>query len=205
MKIIRDYIILVFIVLMIGFSSCQKAGVNNPGSEYMPDMYHPISYQANYSTYYSRHQWVSEEEYLRYASPRIPVKNTIPRDNGISDTEPFYYGDTPEERIRAMNEIVSSPFEFEESDVARGKELYDINCAICHGENGNGRGYLVRENGGMYPAMPANLISDDLKNSSDGRYYYAIMKGINIMGPFNDVLNHKERWMVINHIRTLQR
>lgn len=205
MKIFRFYFLMLSVIVLFGLNSCQKAGINNPGSEYMPEMYHSIAYEANYSTFYPRNQWVSQSEYMKYANPRLPVKGTISRDNSISDNVPFHYGDTDQERTRAMKEIVKSPFEFSEADLAKGKELFTINCAICHGEKGDGKGYLVRENGGKYPAVPANFLSDDLKNSTDGRYYWALMKGVRLMNPFNDKLNYKERWLVINYIRSLQK
>lgn len=196
---------MLLIILLIGLTSCQKSGVNNTGSEYMPEMYHSVAYEANYSTYYPRNQWVSETDYMKYAMPRQPVEGTISRDNSVSDSQPFYYGNTEEDRLRAMKEIVKSPFTFSEAEIVEGKNLFTIYCATCHGEKGDGKGYLVRENGGKYPAAPANFLSDDLKNSTDGRYYYALMHGVRMMNPFYDKLNYKERWQVINHIRTLQK
>jgi len=205
MKIIKSLFFVFILAIMLGFTSCQQAGVNNPGSEYMPDMYHSIAYEANYETYYPRNQWTDEKTYLKYAHPRKPVNGTISRDNGVSDSRPFYYGDTEEERQRAINEITKAPFEPTVEGLAKGKHLYDIYCAICHGEKGDGEGYLVREDGGVFPAMPANFLSDDLKNSSDGRYYYTIMKGRNMMESFYDKLDYEERWQVIQYIRTLQK
>ncbi|MGE5356856.1 MAG: c-type cytochrome [Deltaproteobacteria bacterium] len=205
MKILKNYFLMLLIIILIGFTSCQKSGINNTGSEYMPEMYHSVAYEANYETYYPRNQSVSKEEYLKYAIPRQPVEGTIPRDNSVSDSQPFYYENTEADRARAMKEITGSPFKFTDADVETGKNLYTIYCAICHGEKGDGKGYLVRDNGGKYPAMPANFLSDDLKNSTDGRYYFALMHGIRLMNPFYDKLNYKERWQVINYIRTLQK
>ena len=205
MKIIKNLFFIFLLAVIIGFSACQQPGVNNPGSEYMPGMYHSIAYEANYESYYPRNQWVDEKTYMHYAQPRNPVKGTISRDNGVSDSRPFYYGDTEDERQRAFKEITKAPFEATEEHITHGKQLYNIYCAICHGEKGNGDGYLVREDGGKFPAMPANFLSDDLKNSSDGRYYYTIMKGRNMMEPFNDKLDYEERWEVIQYIRSLQK
>jgi cytochrome c553 len=205
MKLFRNYFLMLLIIIIIGFSSCQKSGINNPGSEYMPEMYHSTAYEANYSTYYPRNQWVSEIDYMKYAIPRQPVEGTISRDNSVSDNQPFYYGNSDAERARAMKEIVKSPFEFTDADIQHGKELYTIYCAICHGDKGDGKGYLVRDNGGKFPALPANFLSDDLKNSTDGRYYFALMHGVRLMNPFNDKLNYRERWQVISYIRTLQK
>lgn len=206
MKIKNFYILTFFVFGILIFSACQKAGINSTGSEYMPEMYHSVAFEANYETFYPRNQWVDENTYMKYAMPRKPVKGTIARDNGVSDYETFDYGTSPEERARAMKNIVDAPFPITEQDIAKGKELYTYYCAICHGDKGDSKGWLVRENGGKYPAMPANFTSPDLKNSSDGRYYYTIMRGgQNIMEPYYDKLDLKERWQVIKYIRTLQK
>ncbi len=199
----------IFFIILFGvsfsISSCKKAGVNSAGSEYMPGMYHSIAYESNYNTYYDRNQWASREEYQFYATPRMPVKGTIPRDNSAVESREFDYGDTEAERQRAMKEITKSPIEPTAKSLNKGKELYRIYCAICHGDKGNGEGFLVRENGGTYPAMPTNLLSEEMIKSGDGRYYYSIMKGRNMMEPFNDKLSYVERWQVIQYIRALQK
>ncbi len=82
--------------------------------------------------------------------------------------------------------------------------MYNIYCGICHGDKANGGGYLVRDDGGKYPAQPANLVSDDFINSSEGRYYHGIMYGRNAMGGYSDKLSYEERWQVIHYIRSLQ-
>ena len=78
---------------------------------------------------------------------------------------PYYYGDTEEERTRASTEIIDNPYDISDDGLARGKELYDIFCGICHGEKGDGLGYLVRDadpakfdEGGKYPVQPANML-----------------------------------------------
>ena len=169
------------------------------------------------------------------SDPRLPVKGTIPRGyagvqfaggearadvmknlsgenslNAISiplnGSVPYYYGDTEEERLRASAEIIENPFPITEKGLAKGKELYEIFCAICHGEKGDGLGYLVSESNpnAVYPAAPAVLISDDLINSSNGRYYHALMYGKNVMGAHADKLSFEERWQVIHYVRSLQ-
>ena len=84
-------------------------------------------------------------------------------------------------------------------------------CGICHGEKGDGLGYLVREENpakgivaGIYPAAPANLLQDTFINSSVGRMYHGIMYGKNVMGSYADKLSYVERWEVIHYIRSLQ-
>lgn len=168
--------------------------------------------------------------------PHLPVAGTIPRGyaglyfaqqtdreekmraalNGETDVNtvavpmngsvPYYYGNTEEERLRAIEEIVDNPFPITAEGLAKGKELYDIFCGICHGPTANGVGYLVSEENtnAVYPAAPANLLLDEHVNATNGRYYHAIIYGRNLMGAYKDKLNYEERWQVIHYIRSLQ-
>lgn len=129
----------------------------------------------------------------------------------INGSSPYYYEDTEDERTRAMAEIIDNPYPITAAGLAKGKELYDIFCGICHGENADGAGYLVREAdpaagdaGGVYPAAPANFLLEEHLNASNGRYYHAIMYGKNVMGGYADKLSFEERWQVIHYIRSLQ-
>jgi mono/diheme cytochrome c family protein len=133
--------------------------------------------------------------------------------NGVSDISvpvnghvPYYYEDTEDDRTRAIAELVDNPFPITADGLERGQELYNINCGICHGEKGDGVGYLVSEDNpnAAYPAAPANFLLDEHANSSNGRYYHAIMYGKNVMGGYADKLSYEERWQVIHWIRALQ-
>lgn len=218
-------ITLLFSVVVV-MSSCNQSGGEFQGREYMPDMFHSIAFESNLYNYYSYNTWSTEAEYAHLAQPRIPVEGTRPfgtigliREEGTQEEKdmmhsifvsktangfvPFYYENTEDERIRATEEIVSNPYPLTEKALERGKMLYDINCGICHGEKGDGSGYLIRD-GSPYPAQPANFLLEDFMNASEGRYYFAIMYGKNVMGSFKDKLSYEERWDVIHYIRHLQ-
>lgn len=221
---IYSFLCVMGIIVML--NACTPAGGNNTGREFMPDMAHSIAYEANYYNYYSLNTWGEEADYKKYAMPRTPVKGTIPRgyagqrsDNAQSlngqlsaasisipanGSVPYYYEDTEEERTRATNEIIDNPFPITERGLSQAKANYDIYCGICHGEKGDGAGYLVRDDGGVYPAQPANFLTDEFINASNGRYYHAIIYGKNVMGGYTDKLSYEERWQVIHYIRSLQ-
>ena len=210
------YIVLYLVIAV--FFACQSPGKNSTGSEYMPEMGHSIAYEANYYNYYYNNTWGTEDEYYKLAKPREPVAGTIARGYaGSTDlgkaadavpapngSVPYYYGSTEEERTRAMNDIIDNPYPITDAGLAKGKELYDIFCGICHGDNGDGNGYLVREDGGVYPVQPANMLLPEFVSATNGRYYHAIMQGKNKMGAYADKLNYEERWQVIHYIRGLQ-
>lgn len=221
-------LVMTFVFIVLLFNACQQAGGNVTGSEFMPDMAHSIAYEANTYSYYYNNTWGSKEEYHAFAQPGLPVAGTIARgyagdiatDGSSSHTAvpmranghvPYYYGDKEEDRLRAMEEIIENPFPITDKGLSQGKELYNIYCGICHGDKGDGMGYLVREadlakgiSAGVYPVQPAILINEEFTAASNGRYYHAIVKGRNLMGSYADKLSYEERWQVIHYIRSLQ-
>ena len=221
---LKKNIYILIITLVISVCSC-TSGPEHPGREYMPDMGHSIAYEANVYTDYYYNTW--EEASVKEGSgktlydlskPRKPVKGTIARgyagtanpssDNGVTvnpnGSVPYYYEDTEEERTRASNEIINNPYPITEAGLASGKELYNIFCGTCHGEKADGNGYLVRDDGGVYPAQPANLIEQKFIDASNGQFYHALIYGKNVMGGYGDKLSYEERWNVIHYIRSLQ-
>lgn len=236
----RTYLHIALFGALLMFVACSPAEGNRRGHEFMPDMVHSTAYDANLYDYYSFNRWGTKEEYKHYASPRNSVPGTVARGqisaayapdeaarieamarfSGMeagsfahtpNGSVPYYYADTEDERLRATREITRNPFPITEAGLAQGKELYTIYCGICHGEKGDGLGYLVREEdptkgitAGVYPAAPANFLLDTFVNSSVGRLYHGIMYGKNVMGGYADKLSYKERWEVIHYIRSLQ-
>jgi mono/diheme cytochrome c family protein len=172
-------------LMLIGFGlmleSCSPAEGNKPGHEYMQDMGHSIAYEANLVDYFYYNRW-NLDGYLKLAQPRNPVEGTIARgyvglakysnapipamvqqefaNETINGSVPFYYADSEADRTRAENEIKINPYPITKKALEHGKLLYDIYCGICHGEKGDGSGYLVRDDG-KYPAQPAILTSDE--------------------------------------------
>ena len=206
----KRYSLVLLVAVVVFLQSCQQPGGNSTGSEFMPDMGHSIAYEANYYNYYYNNTWGTQDEYYQFAKPKEPVNGTVPRFSASNiaiptapQTAEYYYGDTEEERARAMAEIINNPYPITDDGLARGKELYNIFCGICHGEKGDGLGYLARDDG-AYPVAPAILISDEFIASSNGRFYHSIMYGKNLMGAYKDKLSYEERWQVIHYIRSLQ-
>jgi mono/diheme cytochrome c family protein len=120
---------------------------------------------------------------------------------------PYYFADSDSGRLQAIAELVDNPFPITENGLARGKNLYNIFCAICHGENGNGLGYIYdtdKNPYAKYPAAPASFLRQEYLEASNGRYYNAIMYGYNVMGAYKDKISYEERWQVIHYIRKLQ-
>lgn len=200
----------------IVLSSCGRSGGEFTGREYMPDMAHSIAYEANHSQYYQFNTWGGEEEYRKFAGPGLPVSGTIPFNaaktnnatRGLTFPQ-YHFPNTDAGRELAIAQVLDNPVrpsnEGElEKILEEGKNLYNIYCASCHGEKGDGNGKLYDSGNGPYPAAPANYLKDEFMTATEGRYYHAIMHGKGVMLSHADKLSHDERWMVIHYIRFLQ-
>ncbi|MEO6190175.1 MAG: cytochrome c [Saprospiraceae bacterium] len=225
--------LLLYISFSLLLKSCSPAEGNKTGHEYMPDMVHSVAYEANSQQYYSYHQWGGLDDYRHYAVPLKSVKGSIPRgvagyiqsdsssvaaysklsagelsNNAIpfssNGHKNYYYNDTEEDRTKASKEILNNAVPLTDLALEKGKTNYNIYCGICHGEKGDGNGYLVRDDGGKYPAQPANFLKDEFIAASEGRFYHAIMYGKNVMNGYSAKLSYTERWEVIHYIRSLQ-
>lgn len=115
--------------------------------------------------------------------------------------------------LPGMGEPVN-PVPADAISIARGAELYQINCKMCHGDAGHGDGtvaaFLVKK-------KPTDLSSDDVQAKSDGSMFLTISNGIwnpnntlfpkrqfsGQMPPLNENLSVRERWDLVNYIRTL--
>lgn len=94
-----------------------------------------------------------------------------------------------------------NPVEADEASLARGTELYVINCRMCHGPTGGGNGPIAP----FLAIKPANLTSDLVQSKSDGSIFLTISNGIvGRMPPLNENLTVPERWDVVNYVRTLK-
>jgi mono/diheme cytochrome c family protein len=95
----------------------------------------------------------------------------------------------------ATEPLASTP-----DSIARGKTLFDIHCALCHGQDAKGDGKLS----GFFNPKPKDLTSAAVQELSDQEIYMVITNGFGPMPSLAENLSRTERWDVINYIRTLK-
>lgn len=95
---------------------------------------------------------------------------------------------------------VENPVPATEESVTTGAALYAQNCAVCHGETGEGDGPAAA---GL-EKEPANLHAGHVQANSDGALFWIISHGKpeTPMPPWDNVLTEEERWHVVNFLRT---
>ena len=82
--------------------------------------------------------------------------------------------------------------------VARGRALFDINCAMCHGQTSSERGPVGKK---LIPPPPG-LDPDMVQGLSDSTIFKAITFGFGRMPVFKDKLLPEERWSLVDFLRT---
>ena len=93
-----------------------------------------------------------------------------------------------------------NPVTADEISIARGSQLFMIHCQMCHGETGVGNGTIA----GNLVNKPANLTLDVTQSKSDGSLFLTISNGVlGRMPPMNENLTVRDRWDLVNFIRTL--
>ena len=149
--------IAVTILIMLSVTSCFDK--KKPNYRYMPNMYTSVAVE----TY-------SEYEILPNGQAALtPVKGTISR-----GWMPYEYENTQEGKALATKEL-KIPLAVNEENLAKGKELFNIYCAICHGNKGDGQGTLVKRE--KFLGIPS--LADKGRNITEGDIYHVMMYGLN--------------------------
>lgn len=103
--------------------------------------------------------------------------------------------EVPHEAAEVPNPIAAS-----DESLAIGAGLYENNCAVCHGESGEGDGPA----GSALAIPPPDLHEDHVQSLTDGALFYIISHSEpgSPMPAWEDVLDEDERWHVVNFLRT---
>lgn len=181
-----------------------------PPIEILPDMDHQA--KVKFQT--------SSEFFADGLGARRPVKGTVPMgyevpkaaatENpeppkfGFSNGTSYYHtgklGDFYGDGI--PSEVMVTP-EF----IQRGAERYSINCAICHGVSGNGKGVTSRYgilNAFNFHQAGSNDPTNQAAYRPDGAIYDVIVNGKGLMGGYSANITVQDRWAIVAYIRALQ-
>ena len=141
---------------------------------------------------------------------RLPIPGTVPHssDDGVLPVEfgegrtGYYYdgklgaafGNGMPEELNLAEEKDAIAF------LARGKEMYGVHCAICHGASGNGKGTIP--NYMDVAVTDIHTITQD--KFPDGHLYNVIANGKGLMDGYKHNLPVRDRWAIVAYVRALQ-
>ena len=135
------------------------------------------------------------EKALAGEGSRAAIEFSLPGDYYHTGRYGEYYGDGMPEGLTVDAALLQ-----------RGQERFDIYCAICHGQSGNGQGTLKQ----FMPVLIANLHDPQFSDKAnpmyrpDGELLEVITKGRGQMGSYGANINVHDRWAIIAYIRALQ-
>ena len=182
-KIIEAFVLIA--ILALTFESCDSK--REPGKIYMPDM----AYSRAYEAYASNNLKKENINYIPY-----PVEGTIRRGDLFPYTLPN------DSNGYKMSAEVKDPLPpLDTIQMAEAQRLFNINCAICHGSNMDAQGPL--STGGKIPAV-ANLTVAQYVKMPEGTMFHSVTYGKNNMGSYASQLSRKQRWMVIQYVKSKQ-
>ncbi len=184
----KSKIIFLFLAISAGFILLPGCGSKrDPGRTYMPDM----QYSRAYETYAANNLSKDGINYKPW-----PVEGTIRRGDLFPYTLP---NDSTGYRLSASVKNPLPPLTA--AQLKEAGRLFNINCAICHGENMDAQGPLSA--GGKVPAV-ANLTLKQYVDMPEGTMFHSITYGKGNMGSYAAQLTREERWMVIEYVKQKQ-
>lgn len=175
--------IAVIATLIFSLSACNNEHRSRK-VQYMADtdMYNPVGYET----------YGANPHFKDGLEAQVPVAGTIFRGEvpyEIPNTEAGY---------NLAKTTLKSPLEVNDKNLAKGKAMYTIYCAVCHGNKGDGQGTLVKRE--KFLGVP-NYKDRDI---TEGSIYHVIMYGRNMMGSHASQLTNKERWQVVQYVQKLR-
>jgi len=182
------------------FISCDSK--REPGKVYMPDMAYSRAYEtyAPRDTNFSLNRLDAETKHLIYYNGQ-PVLGTIRRGElfPISVAPNNTLGLVDSNALINLSSQLKNPLpSLSKPDSLEAARLFNINCAVCHGAKAENNGPVAPKIGGVKSIVAAS------PGYSDGRIFYVMTYGQNNMGSYASQLDRKQRWMIVQYIRTLE-
>ena len=128
-------------------------------------------------------------------SSRELIEGTIPRGWLRADTH-LYEG-------KVNGSVVDRfPFEITAADLERGRERFNIYCALCHGRAGYGDGMIVQRGFKQPPSYHGKVFAD--KQHTVGSMYGIVANGFGVMSGYADQIPVEDRWRIVAYVKALQ-
>ena len=136
---------------------------------------------------------------------RKPVAGTVAR-NELREDEHFYRG------LQGGEWATSFPPQLELSDLTmeRGRQRFNIYCAPCHGQTGEGTGMIHQRAQAVGATatgwvQPSNLTEASFVRQPHGQIFNTISNGIRTMPAYASQIEEADRWAIVLYLRALQR
>lgn len=127
------------------------------------------------------------------SSARQPVEGTVAR-GVLNADEAMFTGKSGGQAVTEM------PFAMTAADLDRGQQRYNIFCAPCHDQSGNGNGMVVQRG----YRKPPSFHVDRMKQAEPGYMFDVITNGFGAMPDYKAQIDARDRWRIVAYVKALQ-
>lgn len=139
--------------------------------------------------YQLRTDMYAQPSFRHNEDPRAQPDGTVPMS-----------GFEPATRDSAHAAQLVSPFAFTRASADTARTLFETYCVPCHGIGARGDGPVAAKF-----QTPPDLTGTKYIHAPDGYLYSVIRYGIRIMPPYDEQTTARERWLILSHLRSLQK
>ncbi|MCY3547591.1 MAG: cytochrome c [Gemmatimonadetes bacterium] len=152
-----------------------------------------------------------------YENTLLPPEGTVPmaagnypaghfdtnvgQPEGSSDVPPPFTQLDMTQRPEVVDSL-TNPVPPTAESLARGEQLYERVCIVCHGPDGAGTTAYIYE---VHPYLATYpLTAETTVARSDGYLYGMIRVGRTLMPAYGHQISHYDRWHIVNYVRQMQ-
>jgi cytochrome c553 len=137
---------------------------------------------------------LAEEQFFKDGSGARPIPaHTIARGH-LNEDERLFTGMIGERLVTTIPMVVTREL------LVRGRERFEIYCAVCHGRTGGGDGMIVQRG---FP-RPPSFHEPRLREAPAGHFFDVMTQGYGVMYPYAARVEPRDRWAIVAYIRALQ-
>jgi mono/diheme cytochrome c family protein len=168
------------------FTDCYRGQPSKkPPIHLIPDMDSQPKYDAQEQSSY----------FWDGSTMRLPVEGTVAIGH-LNDNVAYYKG-----KNNNGSFVKANPVEVTLPMLKRGQQRYNIYCAPCHGQVGDGNGIIVKK--GYLP--PPSFHSERIRALGDGAVCDIISNGIRNMPSYAHQIPVQDRWAIVAYVQALQK
>jgi mono/diheme cytochrome c family protein len=185
MRVALNIVLFLAVIALAAANFALRPNPSRLNYEFLPQMAHAPRYGA----------FAPSPNFADGKTLQAPPQGAIPR--GYT---PLHYAATPQDAVRAGEELKSPVDLTSQQARERGSVVFANYCAVCHGPGGSGNGTVTQR--GFPP--PPSLLADHALKMKDGQIFHVLTFGQNNMPSYGSQLSREDRWNVIACVRTLQ-
>lgn len=188
-------------------AGCRGERSENPPRQFFPDMDDSPRWNPQAET-----EFFADGRTMR---PRVP--GTVPYGRSVDpgDESRFGYLREDEGFFRGLDGdggyLTYMPVAVTSGLILRGKERYNINCAVCHGYLGDGDGTVGERWASPLPSFHDEQYTDRAQRTGKDGYIFEVIRegvvdpaGENLMPAYGHALTEADTWAVVAYLRVLQ-